>query len=114
MVYPGDEVLLENVQCRWTRNIEDMQGLDYRTRLLRSNVFSLKGRLLRVDLIKYWKIFYKKCIIKLGDIFEHATYMSTRRHQFEFSTKHVNLDCRKRLFSERCIKNWNTLPNYIA
>ena len=112
--YIGDLTLLENIQRRWTRNIDGMQGLEYSERLLRLELYSVKGRLLRADLIKCWKIFHNKSTIKPHDIFSFNAYGRTRGHKFKIFPKHVNLECRKRFFSERCIKNWNDLPNYVV
>ena len=54
--YARDLALLESVQRRWTKNIDRMQTLAYTERLKSLNMFSIKGRLLRSDLTKYWKI----------------------------------------------------------
>ena len=45
--------LLESVLRRWMKNIDGMQSLSYGERLKSLNVFSIKEKLLRSDLIKY-------------------------------------------------------------
>ena len=55
--------VLESVQCRWTKRVSGMSGLDYRTRLQLLNQYSVQGRLLRGDMIQFWKMFHSKCSI---------------------------------------------------
>ena len=54
--YAGDVILLESVQRRWTKKMEGLSNLSYGERLRALNLFSIQDRLLRSDLIKYWKI----------------------------------------------------------
>ena len=112
--YVRDSNLLESVQRRWTRNIAGMEGLDYQERLRRLELYSVKGRFLRADLLKCWKVFHNKCAINPEEIFNLAPHSGTRGHALKLSPKHVNLECRKRFFSERCINNWNRLPSSIV
>ena len=109
--YVGDMNLLESIQRRWTRNVEGLENLDYYQRLIRLDLYSVKGRLLRADLIKCYKIFHGKCAISPDEIFNIAPQAGTRGHIFKLSPRHVNLECRKRFFTERCITNWNNLPS---
>ena len=53
--------MLETVQRRWTRNVEGLSEMDYAARLTQLELFSVKGRLLRANLVKYWKIIHGKC-----------------------------------------------------
>ena len=61
--YQGDLRLLESVQRRWTKQIESLEGLEYGDRLRALNLYSLQGRLIRADLIRYWKIFNGKSFV---------------------------------------------------
>ena len=56
--YLGDLRRLESLQRRWTREAIGMCGLDYEERLRRIGLFSVEGRLLRIDLVKVWKCFH--------------------------------------------------------
>ena len=56
--YISDMKLLENLQRRWTKRIDDFENLTYSQRLKDFNLFSVEGGLPRADVIKYWKIFY--------------------------------------------------------
>ncbi|KAK3886186.1 hypothetical protein Pcinc_009646 [Petrolisthes cinctipes] len=51
--YLGDLRLLESVQRRWTKLIDGLADLSYTNRLKALNLYSVQGRLLRADLIKY-------------------------------------------------------------
>ena len=112
--YIGDLNLLESIQRRWTRNIVGLENLDYSERLHFLDLYSVKGRLGRADLIKCWKIFHGKSAIGPQDIFNLAPRVGTRGHSLKLSPRHVNLECRKRFFSERCVHNWNALPSCIV
>ena len=56
--YVTDSILLERVQRRWTKSIHGLSALSYHERLRSLDLFSLKGRRLRHDLIKYWRMFH--------------------------------------------------------
>ena len=49
--YLGDLRLLENVQRRWTKQVDGFSHLSYKERLLSLDLYSIKGRLLRSNLI---------------------------------------------------------------
>ena len=65
--YKEDLRKLERVQQMWTRQIKSLEGLPYGERL--SELSSVQGRLLRADLIQYWKIFHDLSCIKPADMF---------------------------------------------
>ena len=98
--YAGDLSLLESVQRRWTKNIDGMQGLSYGERLKSLNVFSIKGRLLRSDLVIYWKI---PCSDSEGydltGLFLRSLEERTRGHIFKLVMPQCNTDIKKRSFN---------------
>ena len=51
--YVSDLTLLETIQRRWTKRVVGFSNLSYSERLRSLNLFSIKGRLLRSDLLKY-------------------------------------------------------------
>ena len=51
--YLGDLNLLEFVQRRWTKQVDRLFNHSYAERLRPLNLLSVRGRLLRTDLIKY-------------------------------------------------------------
>ena len=112
--FVGDSRLLESVQRRWTKHVDGIGHLEYRERLLYLNMFSVKGRLLRADLIKYYKIFNGFSVITPQDLFEISPVTLTRGHRFKILKPHAFLECRRRFFSVRCIDQWNSLPDDLV
>ena len=107
--YCGDCRLLESVQRRWTKRIDGLSGVDYGGRLRSLDLFSVKGRLLRADLIKYWKILHGKS----GDLltmFSLAPRVGTRGHALKLVVPPRSSDVRSRSFSVRRVGVWNGLP----
>ena len=51
MGYIGDLRNLESVQRRWTKRVDGLSHLSYHERLMALNMYSIKGRLLKCDLI---------------------------------------------------------------
>ena len=49
--YIGNLKLLESVQRRWTKKITGFSELSYDQRLMALDLFSIKGRLLRADMV---------------------------------------------------------------
>ena len=79
--YVGDCKLLEFVQRRWTKHV-DVKYWDHLSSL---NLFSVKGRLLRADLIKYFKIFNGLSAISPPDFF----FSVVSRHLYPWSSVQV-------------------------
>ena len=112
--YVGDSRLLESVQRRWTKRIDGMESLDYAVRLATLNLYSVKGRLLRSDLIKCFKIFSNLSVISPSDLFTPSPSVNTRGHRFKVLKPHVTLESRRRFFSVRCVDVWNSLPDEVV
>ena len=112
--YLGDLRALECIQRRWTKRITGMSNLDYRSRLITLNLFSVQGRLLRADMIQCWKMFHGKCAVKPTDLFTMAPQTGTRGHIFKVCHPRSHTDVRKRSFSVRCVGLWNSLPDRVV
>ena len=95
----GDSRLLESVQRRWTKYIDGMRDMKYGVRLRSFDLYSVKGRLLRADLIKYFKIFNGLSVIGPSDLFVLSPAVHTRDHRFKILKPHVSLESRRRFFS---------------
>ena len=98
----------------WTRQIKGLEGLSYGERLSELSLFSMQGRLLRADLIQYWKIFHDLSCIKPADLFTQPPHSGTRGHRFKIHVTHAALDVCKRSFSHRSIALWNRLPDSVV
>jgi len=115
--YVGDARLLESVQRRWTKQVDGLGVLDYATRLRSLNLFSVQGRLLRADLIKYWKMYFAvggEADVGLFSLFERAPVVATRSHHCRLVLPHCSTDMKRRFFSVRCISMWNGLPAHVV
>ena len=102
------------MQRRWTKRIDALDEMSYSDRLSELNLYSVKGRLLRADLIKYWKIFHGKCCIDPEDLFVLAPQVQTRGHRFKLAHVPRSLECRRRFFSLRRVSAWNSLPDEVV
>ena len=112
--YMTDLRKLERVQRMWTRQIKGLEGLSYGERLSELSLFSVQGRLLRADLIQYWKIFHDLSCIKPEDMFTQPPRSGTRGHRFKIHVTHAALDVCKRSFSHRSVALWNGLPDSVV
>ena len=108
--YIGNSILLENVQRRWTKQIDGLSDLSYSDRLEKLDLFSVKGRLWRSDMIMVWKIFHGLSTIIPEQLFKMAPRAGTRGHCFKIFLQHSPFEPRKRFFSVRVTNDWNSLP----
>ena len=56
-----------------------------------------------------WKILNGLCAINFDVLFNLAPATGTRGHPYKLAHAHVNVDARRRFFSQRVIKKWNSL-----
>ena len=112
--YKGNSILLENVQRRWTKQIEDLAELPYSARVETLDLFSVKGRLWRSDMITVWKIFHGLSTINPEQLFEMAPRAGTRGHCFKVFWRHSPFEPRKRFFFVRVTDDWNSLPPRVV
>ena len=112
--YVGDLRLLESVQRRWTKQIRSMSNLSYAERLSSLNLYSIKGRLFRADLIMTWKIMHGNCP-QLAHLFTRVDYDRTiRGHSKKLFKPRHETDIRARSFATRVIEPWNSLPEGVV
>lgn len=112
--YRQDLKKLESIQRLWTRNILGFEHADYETRLKRLDLFSVKGRLLRADMIKCWKIFHGASTIVPTDLWMVRSSFRTRGHPYKIEHTRSEVDARARFFSSRVIQDWNSLPSSVV
>ena len=108
--------LMEGIQRRWTKQITGHSEMSYGDRLQALNLYSLKGRLHRADLIQCWKILNGQSCIQPEDLFEAAPQptMIRRGHGRKIFVPTFHTGARQRFFYIRCISVWNALPADIA
>ena len=89
--------------------------LSYDERLQALDLYSVQGRLLRADMIQCWKIFNGKSCLTPDDIFGAQPVQNrTRGHCHKIFVQRPNTDIRKRSFSMRCVRLWNSLPETVV
>ena len=114
MGYLMDIRRLESLQRRWTREVAGFEVLEYGIRLRRLGLFSVYGRLLRVDLIKIWKAFHPEVDVGLVIIFDREFHSATRGHRFKLSKPRCHSEIRRRFLNVRVVDTWNSLPAAIV
>ena len=102
------------MQRLWTCHTRGLEDKKHGERLRMLNLFSIKGRLLRADLIKCWKIFQGLCPIRPADLWDIATDSRTRGNRFKIKIRQCQLDTRAHFFSERVAVEWNLLPDWMV
>ena len=112
--YIQDIRIIETIQRRWTKRVTGLGDMDYGQRLKSLGLFSIQGRLLRADLIYYWKILTGRSSIPPDAIFQPAPSCGTRGHPLKLMVPRCNTDVRKRCFAVRCIHEWNKLPHAVV
>ena len=110
----GDCRKLESVQRRWTKKVQGLEEMDYQSRLRALELFSVRGRMIRSDLIKLWKIFHADREVGLLDLLDRQSHASTRGHAYKISVPRCRKEVRRRFFNVRNVNMWNGLPGRIV
>ena len=108
--YMMDDRRLERLQRAWTRQIHGLSELSYHDRLSRIKMFSVYGRLLRVDLVTVWKAFHAEVDVGLSSVFEMANPVGTRGHNYKLAIPICRTEVGRRTFGVRVVNIWNSLP----
>ena len=104
-----DIEVLEKVQRRATRMIEECQGKEYSERLEMLRLTTLETRRERADMLEVFKILKDFEAIN-GDIFFKVQCTKTRGHSMKLYKKRVNKNVLKFSFGNRIVDKWNNLP----
>ena len=106
-------VSIEKVQRRATKLLRQCRQMTYQERLNYLNLYSLKGRRMRGDLIETYKMFNGFTDIDPYTFFEPANTDRTRNSENKVLIKHHRTNRMKNVFSHRVAPHWNSLPpNY--
>ena len=73
-------------------------------------LYSISGRLLRINLIQIWKAFHSDLDVGFSDIFEYARNTRTRGLAYKLSIPLCRKDVEKRSFAVICVNIWNSVP----
>ncbi len=100
---------MERLQRLATRMVKGMRELPYKERLRRLNLFSLKRRRLRGDLILACNIFHGCLDFPQPEFFEAPAERNLRGHDFKMRHRSFRFIRRKAAYSVR-----NSLPDHIV
>ena len=67
----------------WTREVHGMSGMEYVDILRNTGFYFIRGQLLRIDLVLFWKSFHSDVDLCWNSLFEVTRDIGTRRHRFE-------------------------------
>jgi len=112
--YEKDCWLLERVQKRATKMVNGISNLAYEERLKKLNMFSLRYRRLRGDLIEVFKFVNGLERGYLGEMFEFNRNDAIRGHKFKIKVNHSRTRLRQTFFTNRVVEHWNQLPENIV
>jgi hypothetical protein len=108
-----DIMLLEKVQRRATKMIDECKGKSYEERLEIVGLITLEKRRMRADLIEAFKIL--KGIEGIDEkLFFKRHLSNTRGHSMKLYKERVNRDVLKFSFANRVIEHWNKLPDSVV
>ena len=105
--------MLEKVQRKATRMIPGISHLSYEERLKELNLFPLKYRRMRGDMIQVFKMAKGMDGLKFQEFFELDQNTRTRGHRFKIKKFRSRLEIRKNCFSQRVVGWWNKLPDEV-
>ena len=106
-----DQDLLEQVQRRATKLISDVKDMPYIDRLKYLKLSSLAYRRRRRDMITVYQIFNNRIDLNWKQFFKLSpTVGLTRGHDLKLFKSQSNKELRRNYFSNRVIKDWNSLP----
>ena len=106
---------LENVQRRATKLVQSIEHLSYEERMKELDLFSLKHRRQRGDMIMVYKILHGFIKIDMSDLFQYNLSGKTRGHNYKLQVPGpIKTDIRRDSFSQRIILPWNGLPCNIV
>jgi hypothetical protein len=108
-----DIEILERVQRRATRMIEECKGRAYEERLGITGLTNLETRRTRADMLEVFKILTGKEGLEEGTFFTRRKGV-TRGHSMKLYKESCKKDVLKFSFGNRVVNSWNKLPEQVV
>ena len=109
--------LLEGVQRRATKQVNNLDEESYNERLSLLKLPTLVYRRGRGDMIECFKLLKGKYDPQVSDVLtlhQHATdSLRTRGHSLKLYSAKCRINCAKYYFSNRVTRIWNSLPEEV-
>ena len=105
--------LLEKVQHRASRMVQECRGWSYDQRLNSLGWSTLENRRLRGDMIQVFK-FIKGFNINAPNMFFSMSTTGLRGHEFKLFKRGSSTNIGKFSFSNRIVEDWNSLPQHVV
>ena len=110
----GDMKSVESVQRRATELIHGFNVKSYEDRIKQLKLPSLGYRRKRGDMIWIFKIMNGLVRVDASKLFVQASLSQTRDHPQKAFKKHAVKRARINSFSQRCVNDWSSLPNFVV
>ena len=108
-----DISVIERVQHRATKMINEIKALSYEERLDATGLTTLEERRTRGDLIEVFKMIKGFEKVNYQNFFNLVENDRTRGHKYKLRKSRSRLDVRKHFFSQRIVNVWNGLPAMV-
>jgi len=110
---------IESVQRRFIKRFPCCRHLAYNDGLVKLNIDSLELRRLQLDLVYVYKIMFGLDDTDISDYFtlqsaNDYSAVTRRGNPYKLLINHCRINVRKKNFSERVIKVWNSLPLVVS
>ena len=110
----ADQKLIERVQRRATKLVQDVKHLPYEERLKQLNIPSLYYRRRRGDMIAMYQILNGGIDVCPGKFFAPAQTACTRGHTQKLAKPQAHSRVRRHTLGARAINDWNSLPQSVV
>ena len=110
----ADQKLIERVQRRATKTVEDVRSLPYTDRLRCLNIPSLYYRRRRGDMIMVYRLLHGEVDVAPDIFFAPAALRTTRGHPWKLEKPRAVSRPRRNVFSVRVVNDWNALPAWVV
>ena len=110
----ADQKLVERVQRRATRLVDEIRNEPYTERLRLLGLPSLYYRRRRGDMIAVFQMLHSGLDLDPAVLFTPAAKATTRGHPWKMDKPQAITRVRRNAFAVRVINDWNALPSHVV